>query len=105
MQSGKSSFINSLARKPALPTYKLISTQDGPSTSIFPQEVLIEVGGKKIRLVDTPGIVWVPSSDASPVDVARIRARDILVRNKGRIDRLKDPEPVGTCSISNSRLL
>ncbi|GJE84787.1 nuclear GTP-binding protein [Phanerochaete sordida] len=92
--SGKSSFINSLSRKQVLPVYKLSSSNDGPTTTIFPQEVSIEAGGKKIRLIDTPGLSWAALDEQSAEDVAHTRARDILTRNKGRIDRLKDPEPV-----------
>ncbi|EKM59561.1 uncharacterized protein PHACADRAFT_181560 [Phanerochaete carnosa HHB-10118-sp] len=92
--SGKSSFINSLARKPALPVYKLSSSQDGPTTTVFPQEVFLEIGSKRIRLIDTPGLSWVAPAAQSVEEVARVRARDIIIRNKGRIDRLKDPEPV-----------
>ena len=94
-QSGKSSLINSLARKSTLPVYKLSSSQDGPTTTIYPQEVTLEVGGKTLRLVDTPGFTWLPPTEISVEDAVTIRSRDILVRNKGRIDRLKDPEPVG----------
>lgn len=96
LQSGKSSFINSLARKQVLPVYKLSSSNDGPTTTILPQEVSLEAGGKKIRLIDTPGLSWAALDEQSAEDVAHTRARDILTRNKGRIDRLKDPEPVGT---------
>lgn len=96
VQSGKSSFINSLARKSVLPVYKLSNPQDGPTTTIFPQEVTLEVGGNSIRLVDTPGFSWLPSEvEESPETNAHVRAQGILIRNKGRIDRLKDPEPVG----------
>lgn len=45
--------------------------------------------------MDTPGLAWLPSSDATAEEVAHVRSRDILVRSRGRIDRLKDPEPVG----------
>ncbi|KIP09819.1 hypothetical protein PHLGIDRAFT_11671 [Phlebiopsis gigantea 11061_1 CR5-6] len=93
--SGKSALINSLARKSTLPVYKLSNAQDGPTTTIYPQEVTLEVGGKTIRLVDTPGFAWLPPTEISTnEEAAKIRSRDILVRNKGRIDRLKDPEPV-----------
>ena len=34
--------------------------------------------------IDTPGLSWQPSDETH-------RAQDILLRNKGRIDRLKDP--------------
>ena len=100
VKSGKSSLINSLARKSTLPVYKLSNAQEGPTTTIFPQEVKLEVGGKSIRLVDTPGFSWQAPEDDSSENSAHTRARDILVRSKGRIDRLKDPEPVGmSCHI------
>ena len=76
--------------------YKLASSQDGPTTTIFPQEVSLQVGGKKFRFIDTPGLSWVASAEQSAEEAAHVRARDIITRNKGRIDRLKDPEPVGT---------
>ena len=75
--------------------YKLGSSQDDPTTTIFPQEVSLEVGGKKIRFIDTPGLSWAAPVEQSAEETAHVRARDILTRNKGRIDRLKDPEPVG----------
>ena len=87
--------MNSLVKKVAVPIYKLTSPQEGHSTTTHAQEVTLEVSGKRIRLIDTPGTAWVSSSDLSENDKAGLRARDILVRNKGRIDRLKDPEPVG----------
>ncbi|KAJ7672876.1 hypothetical protein B0H17DRAFT_1083696 [Mycena rosella] len=94
---GKSSFINSLLGKAAVPIYTLATSSRGPTTTTYAQEVTLEVKGKQIRLVDTPGISWV--ADAAAVDaetadaedIESIRARDVLMRSKGRIDRLKDP--------------
>ncbi|KAJ6567276.1 hypothetical protein DFH09DRAFT_1314392 [Mycena vulgaris] len=92
---GKSSFINSLLRKSAVPIYTLATSSRGPTTTTYAQEVTVEVKGKQIRLVDTPGISWAAdaaAADADDVeDLESIRARDILMRSKGRIDRLKDP--------------
>lgn len=93
-QSGKSSLVNSLVRNAAVPVYQLASTQDGHSTTTYPQEIALEISGKKIRLVDTPGLSLINAAE-SEADVASHRARDILTRSKGRIDRLKDPQPVG----------
>ncbi|RPD62065.1 hypothetical protein L226DRAFT_508977 [Lentinus tigrinus ALCF2SS1-7] len=93
---GKTSFINSLLRKPVLQTYRLTATTpDSPTTTMHPQEVTIDLeGGKQLRVIDTPGLSWHPVADASPEDTARTRARDILLRSRGRIERLKDPSPV-----------
>ncbi|KAJ3523723.1 hypothetical protein NM688_g8679 [Phlebia brevispora] len=91
--SGKSSFVNSLLRKAAVPVYQLSSSQDGPSTTSHAQEVVLEVSGKKIRLIDTPAVSWIHEPVLSETEKASVRARDILTRNRGRIDRLKDPEP------------
>ncbi len=89
-QAGKSSVINSVAKKAVLPTYSLATSSRGPTTTVLPQEVTIEEGGKKIRFIDTPGLMWVDSELTE-----ESRARDILMRNKGRIDRLKEPTPAG----------
>ncbi|KAI0775469.1 GNL3L/Grn1 putative GTPase-domain-containing protein [Irpex lacteus] len=51
-------------------------------------------GGKQIRIIDTPGYSWEHVPEQSAESIQAIRARDILVRNKGRVERLKDPEPV-----------
>ncbi|KAJ7122840.1 hypothetical protein C8R44DRAFT_784667 [Mycena epipterygia] len=94
---GKSSFVNSLLRKSALPIYTLATSSRGPTTTTYAQEVTLDVKGKQIRLVDTPGISWAAETPAADADIEdtdnieSIRARDILMRSKGRIDRLKDP--------------
>ncbi|KAH9843741.1 uncharacterized protein C8Q71DRAFT_12337 [Rhodofomes roseus] len=93
--AGKSSFINSLLRQATLPTYKLTSSPvDGPTTTAYPQEVSLELEGKAVRIIDTPGLAWLAPDDLSAEDLERIRARDILQRNRGRVERLKDPAPV-----------
>ncbi|KAJ7590770.1 hypothetical protein C8J56DRAFT_1024574 [Mycena floridula] len=84
---GKSSFINSLSRKAALPTYTLSTSSRGPTTTERPQQITVESNGKQICLIDTPGLSW--QND----EIYAVRARDILMRNKGRIDRMKDPTP------------
>ncbi|KAJ7283380.1 hypothetical protein C8J57DRAFT_1709798 [Mycena rebaudengoi] len=93
---GKSSVVNSLLKKSALPIYTLATSSRGPTTTAHPQEVTVEAKGKQIRLIDTPGISWAVDAPSDDVDmdadnVEKIRARDILMRSKGRIDRLKDP--------------
>jgi nuclear GTP-binding protein len=90
-QAGKSSFINSLLGKAVLPIYSLSSSSLAPTTTGLPQEVTLEASGKQIRLIDTPGLAWQASPDESIDEHDALRARDILLRNKGRIDRLKDP--------------
>ncbi|KAF7354956.1 Guanine nucleotide-binding protein-like 3 [Mycena sanguinolenta] len=89
---GKSSFVNSLLKKSAFPIYTLATSSRGPTTTTYAQEVTLEVKGKPIRLIDTPGISWEANADAEDVEsIDIIRTRDILMRSKGRIDRLKDP--------------
>ncbi|KAG5645776.1 hypothetical protein DXG03_005313 [Asterophora parasitica] len=86
---GKSSFINSLVQSKALPVYTVETSSRGPTTTELPQELLVEAGGKQIRLIDTPGLAW--RADEEEENSETVRARDILSRSKGRIDRLKDP--------------
>jgi hypothetical protein len=104
-QSGKSALINSLLRKSVLPLYKLSSSSSspGPTTTTTPLLATMDAAcGKQIQLVDTPGFSWSAggattdagaSAAISAAAASAIRARDILLRNKGRIDRLKDPAP------------
>ena len=95
---GKSSLINSLLKQATLPIYTLASSSRGPCTTEIPQEVTLEVDSQKIALIDTPGFSFVSNEeDADQSSSAEeFRARDILLRSKGRIDRLKDPYPPGT---------
>ncbi|KAG7096608.1 hypothetical protein E1B28_004025 [Marasmius oreades] len=88
---GKSAFVNSLLKKAALPMYAPSSSSFGPTTTYLPQEVTIDVNGFSIRIIDTPGFSW--EFDKTAEDAARLRCHDILIRNRGRIDRLKDPSP------------
>ncbi|KXN83537.1 hypothetical protein AN958_01246 [Leucoagaricus sp. SymC.cos] len=90
--AGKSSFVNSLLQRASLPVYSLPTSSRGPSTTTFPQEVTIDSNGKSIRFIDTPGLIWsIESESADAKSLEGLRARDILLRSKGRIDRLKDP--------------
>lgn len=94
-QVGKSSFINSLLRNATLPTYKLSAAADSPTTTVYPQETSLEIEGKTVRLIDTPGLAWQAPAELPADELERIRAKDILQRNRGRVERLKDPAPVG----------
>ncbi|THH14866.1 hypothetical protein EW146_g5518 [Bondarzewia mesenterica] len=99
--SGKSSFINSLVRKSVFPIYSSSSRQ-APTTTPYAQETTIEAGGKVIKLIDTPGLSWQSVSEQSPEDAERARAQDILLRSRGRVDRLKDPAPAVTQIVSRA---
>ncbi|KAK7471123.1 hypothetical protein VKT23_002537 [Stygiomarasmius scandens] len=97
---GKSSFVNSLLKKTSLPVYSLSSKSQGPSTTTLPHDVTLDLAEKKIRIIDTPGLIWQVDKTAS--DAEEARARDILLRNKGRIDRLKDPAACVSHIVSRS---
>ncbi|GBE79130.1 hypothetical protein BKA93DRAFT_139941 [Sparassis latifolia] len=100
---GKSSVINSLLKRAALVIYTVNSTAlEGSTTTTHPQEVEIEFEGKQIRLIDTPGVSWHPVPDDSRETTEKIRAQDILVRSRGRIERLKNPVPVVAAIVSRS---
>ncbi|KAI9512703.1 P-loop containing nucleoside triphosphate hydrolase protein [Russula earlei] len=100
--SGKSAFINSLARKNALDVYASSSFTNSPSTTPHALEVTLELNDKPLVFIDTPGTAWQPSEDASHEERERRRAQDILLRNRGRIDRLKDPLPAVSCVVSRA---
>lgn len=102
--SGKSAFINSLARKSTLDVYSPSSstTDHNPTTTPHALEVTLELNGVSILFIDTPGLVWQPSEEVPPEERERRRAHDVLLRNKGRIDRLKDPLPAVSYIISRA---
>ncbi|KAH9999479.1 hypothetical protein BJV77DRAFT_1142673 [Russula vinacea] len=100
--SGKSAFINSLARKSTLDVYAPSSCTNNPTTTPHALEVTVELNGASIVFIDTPGLAWQLSEEASPEERLRRRARDVLLRNKGRIDRLKDPIPAVSCIVSRA---
>ncbi|KAF7776804.1 hypothetical protein Agabi119p4_5197 [Agaricus bisporus var. burnettii] len=105
--AGKSSFLNSLLHKEALPVYTLSTASRNPTTSVLPQEITIETQGKPIRFNDTPGLIWSTGSEeggsVNPESESdNLRIRDILMRSRGRIDRLKDPLPVVSHIVSRA---
>ncbi|KAH9045726.1 P-loop containing nucleoside triphosphate hydrolase protein [Lactarius pseudohatsudake] len=101
--SGKSAFVNSLARRTTLDVYApSSSTHNSPTTTPHALEVTLELDGKPVVFIDTPGLAWQPSEDASPEDRVRHRAQDVLLRNKGRIDHLKDPIPAVSYIVSRA---
>lgn len=108
IQVGKSSLINSLLKRAALPVYTLASSSRGPTTTELPQEVTLEFEDQKIIFIDTPGLSFISKGDEDGEDgldgtvLEKYRARDILLRSKGRIDRLKDPNPPSTSVMFNS---
>jgi nuclear GTP-binding protein len=60
----------------------------GPSTTDHPFEVSIDVAGHTLRFIDTPGLSFLTQNNT---ESEITRAKDILIRSRGRIDRLKDP--------------
>ncbi|TFY73577.1 hypothetical protein EWM64_g10435 [Hericium alpestre] len=93
--SGKSSFINSLLRQALFPVYTLASstTSQQPTTTAHAQETTLDLDGKPIRIIDTPGLSWKRIEDETDEQTQQGRAHDILLRSRGKVDRLKDPEP------------
>ena len=74
-------------------TYAAASAR-GPSTTTKAQEVVAVIpgnDGRKVRFIDTPGLRFVRAEALTDQEREAMRARDILLRCRGRIDRLKDP--------------
>jgi nuclear GTP-binding protein len=84
--------VNSLVKRSALDVYTQATASRGPTTTELPQELTFEAAnGKTIRLIDTPGISFEYDPEDARADQSR--GRDILLRSRGRIDKLKDPSP------------
>ncbi|KAF9224371.1 hypothetical protein BS17DRAFT_779690 [Gyrodon lividus] len=94
--AGKSAVINSLLGVDALSIYNThtAASAKGPFTTALAQEVVVAIPGAntpKVRFVDTPGLQYVRAEYSAEKEKEETRARDILLRCRGRIDRLKDP--------------
>ncbi|KAJ3990397.1 hypothetical protein F5890DRAFT_1399272 [Lentinula detonsa] len=87
--TGKSSLLNSLMKTSAFAVYSIASPSHAPTTTTIPQEKNLQFEGRSLRFIDTPGFLW--KTPATSLETDDTRARDILMRNKGRIDRSKDP--------------
>jgi nuclear GTP-binding protein len=64
--------------------------------------VTLELNGVSILFIDTPGLAWQRSEEAPPEEKERRSGQDVLLRNKGRIDRLKDPLPAVSYIVSRA---
>jgi nuclear GTP-binding protein len=53
--------------------------------------VTLELNSVFTLFIDTPGLAWQHSEEAPPEEKEGRRGQDVLLRNKGLIDRLKDP--------------
>lgn len=72
----------------------MASSAKGPSTTTSAQEVVATMpsnDARKIRFIDTPGLQFVHAGSLTDQEREAMRARDVLLRCRGRIDRLKDP--------------
>ncbi|KAI0269301.1 hypothetical protein BC834DRAFT_820466 [Gloeopeniophorella convolvens] len=104
--SGKSAFINSLARAAKLDVYVPVSSSTAPSTTPHALEVPLTLAdARPIVLIDTPGFAWVPTdADADATSAEQLRAHDVLARNRGHIDRLKGPLPAAAHIVARAEV-
>jgi len=92
LQSGKSSLINSLAAKPVVPVYIMTASTDAWSTTTTrAYEVEVEAASRKINIIDTPGVSLKNEKEHDD----NLKVRDMLLRSRGRVDKVKDPAPAG----------
>lgn len=106
---GKSAVINTLLGRPRLPTAETIPVSGiaAPTTKV-PAELSVQAEELELRLIDTPGWEFNPpdvedededmgdeEDDAKWAVMEETVARDMLTRNLGRIDKVKDALPLG----------
>lgn len=95
-QSGKSAVINSILGSDVFSTYDthMAASAKGPYTTMRAREVVATMPGndaRRVRFIDTPGLQFVRAASLTEEEREAMRARDVLLRCRGRIDRLKDP--------------
>ena len=111
---GKTSIMNSLLapsqkRQPVAPSVPSVNSAKHPApTTCAPLEMVADIGeGVKIRIIDTPGWEYVEEEIAQYGDEERFDqleerlAADVLRRNLGRVDRVKDVLPIGGIPIES----
>lgn len=72
----------------------MAASAKGPYTTTSAQEVVATVPGndaRRVRFIDTPGLEFVRAGTLTDEEREVMRARDVLLRCRGRIERLKDP--------------
>ena len=116
---GKTSILNSFlppssrrhAVTPIVPTAH--SAKHPAPTTAAPVEVAVDIGeGRRVRMIDTPGWEYTEDEVDEEDDDAEDRFKeleesltaDLLRRNLGRVDRVKDVLPLGMTLILSARL-
>ena len=84
------------------PVYVPSARCENKTTTLLPVVLSLETHGRHFQFIDTPGFLPINTMGSSD-EIRAVRAQDILLRNRGRIDRLKDPLPLGT-SVPRSAL-
>lgn len=112
---GKSSFINTLLGRPVHPTASTAKTSGTSPTTLTPSESILPLsvsGPTRISVIDTPGWEFNPpdvdaemerTQEAEAIEeqnaiwdeLEQLVARDMLTRNLGRVDKVKDSYPLG----------
>ncbi|KZP00105.1 hypothetical protein CALVIDRAFT_595514 [Calocera viscosa TUFC12733] len=90
--TGKSAFINSLLDRPTLPVYGPDTLTDD-TTAPAAQAVKLPVGEHSVQLVDTPGFSLGDETATESDESVDWRGYDLLVRNKGKVERVKEAMP------------
>lgn len=88
--------VNSLLRKAAVPVYECsTATHAGATTTTQACEIEIIPQGAQAgyTLIDTPGVSFQKDGQYTP----DVKVRDMLMRRRGRVDKVKDPLPLGVC--------
>lgn len=85
--------VNSLVKRDAVPVYVLTSSMDAWSTTTTrAYEVGVQAGPHNVNIIDTPGISLEKIYDEG------LKLDGMLIRSRGRVDRVKDPIPTGMSS-------
>lgn len=84
--------------------YSPLAMRDtAPSTTPHPQSVDLSHKKRTFKLIDTPGLSFIPPSNPAAADDPEIRiAKDVLLRNRGNISRIKDPLPAALYILSRA---
>jgi len=82
------------------PVYSSSKPRPGFSTTPYPVSYSVEFDNVAINLIDTPALMKEYLDNDDSTESQRLRVQDMLLRNKGKIERVKDSFTPGVYSTS-----
>lgn len=76
---------------------RVIENSTTPTTTLYPRALAdkLEIKGRPVVLIDTPGFTLSKPASLPDEEAASFAIREMLLRRRGRFERIKDSIPAG----------